>query len=185
MCDKKSVRLENIKQIRALNDPYRQEILSRIRLLGKPSTAKEIAVSMNEAPSKVNYHLKVLEKYNFVEIDHTDNINGIIAKYYKLTVHQYKFHGKGEHRTKEKDAEFISMVENMYDNAKINYINSIMQSLDKDDEESDSAGQLSTGKFYFNNEDIEEINAAFKRLSKNKKEGREVYSVFCSFIRED
>ena len=86
-------------------------------------------------------------------------------------MHQYDFPGKGEHRTKENVTEFISMVESLFDNTKINYINSIMQFSDKDDDEDDSTGQLTARKFYFNNEDIDEINTLFDRLLKNKKEG--------------
>ncbi len=182
MDDSKTLRLENIKQIRALSDPYRQEILAHIHLIGRPATAKEIAVSMKEAPSKVNYHLKVLEKYNFVKIDHTENINGIIAKYYALSAKRFGFEGKGQGRTKEKDAAFINMVETMYNTSKQNYINKIMLALDNDNEK--DKGQLASGKFYLSAEDIEQINSLFEKLSKNDKEGKEVHSVFMSIIKD-
>ena len=183
MENKKSLRLENIKQIRAMSDPYRQEIMSHISLIGRPATAKEIAVSMKEAPSKVNYHLKVLEKYNLVKIDHTENINGIIAKYYMLSANQYSFIDKNGDRTKEKDAAFINMIENMYNNSKQNYINKVMIALDSENDE--DKGQLASGKFYLSKADIEEINSLFDKLSKQDKAGKKVYSVFMSIISDN
>ena len=182
MNEKKATRLENIKQIRVLSDPYRQEILSHLGLLRIPSTAKEIAQSMGEPPSKINYHIKVLENYNFVDIDHTENINGIIAKYYKVAVKNYDFSGK-ESRTKEKDAAIVNMINNMYDNAKQNYISKVVKTVEANSKKEEA--QLLSGKLYLNKEDIEEINLLLERMFKNNKEGREIYSSFFSLVCDD
>ena len=182
MNDSKTLKIENIKQIRVISDPYRWEILSHIKLIGRPATSKEIAVSMKEAPSKINYHLKVLEKYNFVTIDHTENINGIIAKYYTLSAKRYDFTGEDKTRTKEKEAALLNMVEGMYNNSKQKYFNKAMMAQnDKCDED---MAQLLSAKFYLSKEDVEEINSMFEKLSNNKKEDKDVYSVFMSIIKE-
>ncbi|OWA37983.1 hypothetical protein B9G55_07295 [Saccharibacillus sp. O16] len=49
---------------------------------GRPATVKEVADRMGEVPAKVYYHVKKLESIGLVSIDHTEVINGIVAKYY-------------------------------------------------------------------------------------------------------
>jgi len=185
MSDAKSRVLDNIKEIRALNDPYRQEILSWMTLIGKPSTSKEIATAMKEAPSKVNYHLKVLEKYNFVEIDHTENINGIIAKYYKRTVTNFDFNLHDD-ESKSKEVAVISMLESLFNNARERHIGRVREVLKySDDEREEDKGLLSSTKLYLNKEEVTEFKNLIKKHLDNDKENRELYNVFVSFIKDE
>jgi len=152
-------------------------------LIGRPATSKEIAVAMKEAPSKVNYHLKVLEEYKFVEIDHTKTINGIIAKYYKITETRYDW-DKSEERSEDNDVAFIQMLESVFNNAKGNYLR-IMKNAMSHNETEKTKGMVSSVKYYLNKDEVREVTELFNRLEKNSKEGRELYSFFISMIKED
>lgn len=75
--------LETESEIRVALDHYRMKIMMVYNHEGKPLTVKQIADIMGDAHSKVHYHVKRLIGINLLELDHTKNINGIIAKYYR------------------------------------------------------------------------------------------------------
>lgn len=176
--------LDNIKEIRAINDPYRQEILFAMGVLDRPATSKEIATKMNEPPSKVNYHLKVLEKYNFVELDHTENINGIIAKYYKGVDLNLDLRVKDGESGRER--EVAHMIETVFNGARDQYLNRFMEISAKEDvEKKEEKGMLSSTLLYLTVEEAEELKNLFFKFSENKKDGRELYNFFLSFIKSD
>ncbi|QMS85313.1 winged helix-turn-helix domain-containing protein [Candidatus Xianfuyuplasma coldseepsis] len=77
--------LHTDKEVRIAFDPYRIKIL-RLFILhkGEAMTAKQVADHLGEPPSKINYHIKKLESIDILQLDHTENINGILAKYYVL-----------------------------------------------------------------------------------------------------
>lgn len=77
--------LKTLEEIKAFSDPYRLQILFTLKKLEKPSTVKQIADKMGETPAKVHYHVKKLEKFDILKLSHTEEINGIIAKYYDFT----------------------------------------------------------------------------------------------------
>lgn len=56
----------------------------------KPATVKQIADKLGEVPANIHYHVKKLEKSNIVSLDHTEEIRGIIAKYYKPTAERFE-----------------------------------------------------------------------------------------------
>ncbi|MEX1377416.1 MAG: helix-turn-helix domain-containing protein [Eubacteriales bacterium] len=186
MSEIKKRELNSIKEIRVLIDPYRQEILSRMNLMARPATSKEIATAMKEAPSKVNYHLKVLEEYDFVEIDHTENINGIIAKYYKRTITNFDINFKEDDDNHSKSIAAISMIESMFNNARDRHLGTLREKISQSDElEDKEKGMITTAKLYMNEEEVKELGDLISKYTKNSKEQRDLYSLFVSFIKQD
>ncbi len=45
---------------------------------------------MGEVPAKVHYHVKKLESAGILKLQHTKEINGIVAKFYQPTVDHSK-----------------------------------------------------------------------------------------------
>jgi len=82
--------LSTLDEIRAFSDPYRLEIISTLHQLRRPATVKQVAVKMGEVPAKVYYHMKKMEKVGLVRIVYTEEINGIIAKFYEPTAQIYR-----------------------------------------------------------------------------------------------
>ncbi|MEJ8307220.1 helix-turn-helix domain-containing protein [Saccharibacillus sacchari] len=82
MDKRESKMLNTVEEIKIYSDPYRLRILKTFLDFGRPATVKEVADRMGEVPAKVYYHVKKLESIDLVSIDHTEVINGIVAKYY-------------------------------------------------------------------------------------------------------
>ncbi len=45
---------------------------------------------MGEVPAKVHYHVKKLESAGILKLQHTKEINGIVAKFYQPTARSFK-----------------------------------------------------------------------------------------------
>lgn len=73
------------KELKIIMSPIRQKIIKIMSIEGKPITSKHIADKLNISPSSARHHIKQLEFLNIVENDHSKVINGITAKYLKLT----------------------------------------------------------------------------------------------------
>lgn len=56
-----------------------------MQIIGEPVTAKNIADRLGITPSSTKHHLEKLELIGLVELSHTKLINGIAAKYIKLS----------------------------------------------------------------------------------------------------
>lgn len=91
MIDKEKLKMKIKMKIKKLDDPkaikifantYRREILNIFNHSEEAMTVKEIADKIKEQPSKVHYHVKQLINIDLLKLDHTEVINGIVAKYY-------------------------------------------------------------------------------------------------------
>lgn len=82
---KKSITLSTQEELKIFMSPQRQKLLRQMGIEGKSMTPKAIADMLGVSPSSAQFHIKKLEKLGLVELDHTEIINGITAKYYQLT----------------------------------------------------------------------------------------------------
>lgn len=191
MSDDKVKVLKTIKEVRVFNDPYRKEILKTLSLLSRPATAKEVAVEMNESPSKINYHMGILLKYGFIDLHHTKNINGITAKYYNLAMDVVKVHMDNP-KNKDKALSAVQeMISSTFDNERDNYIKHLDKYIkdeegnEREDHPEEYFDFINTKKIYMNAQEYQEFTAFMKNLSDKDKKGREVYSLFSSLIKLD
>lgn len=65
--------------------PQRQRLLRQMERSGRPVTPKQLSSKLNISASSVQHHIKKLEALGVVQLDHTEKINGITARYYALT----------------------------------------------------------------------------------------------------
>jgi DNA-binding MarR family transcriptional regulator len=167
--------LSTLEEIRAFSDPYRLQILSHFENISRPATVKQIADLMKEIPSKVHYHVKKMEKYGLLHIVHTEEINGIVAKYYEPTAEEFiikhKKHGDSIDKVALSEAERTISI--LYDESKNMVIKQLgrMAELDK---EKDTKKDLYTGGFmsdeiYLTHEEAQEVSELLKTV--NKKYG--------------
>lgn len=73
------------KDLKIIMSPIRQKIMKVMHIEGKPVTSKYIADQLNITPSSARHHIKQLEELEIIETDHCEVINGITAKYLKIT----------------------------------------------------------------------------------------------------
>jgi len=77
--------LSTDKELKILMSPIRQKIIKIMSLEGKPITSKYIADKLNISPSSSQHHIKQLKQIGIIEFDHSEIINGITAKYLRLS----------------------------------------------------------------------------------------------------
>lgn len=79
----KSITLTTQKQLDIFMNPQRQRLLKALNITGRPMTSKELSDILGISSSSVSHHIKKLEQLGVVELDHTESIHGIQAKYYR------------------------------------------------------------------------------------------------------
>lgn len=90
---KKELLITKDEEVKIIFDPLRKRIMLAY-LKGKEAmTAKQVATLLDEAPSKINYHIKKLVDFGALELERTEDINGIIAKYYMTPYDSIMFKG--------------------------------------------------------------------------------------------
>ena len=177
--------ITTLKEIRVINDPYRQEIMTAISFIGEPATAKNIADFMGEPPSKVNYHVGILYKYGFIDLSHTDTINGIVAKFYKRSNSIFKIKIEGKNSQTKEIAALRDMVASTFDLARDRYIASVAKLSKSDNENDKDNGMLYSRKVYLSDEQVAELSEFIDRISENKKDSGKMYNLLVAFARTD
>jgi DNA-binding transcriptional ArsR family regulator len=81
---KKIIPLSTKEELSIYMSPQRQQLLRIMGIEGKPMTAKRIADRMGVSASSATLHINKLAALGIVEEDHTERINGILARYYRL-----------------------------------------------------------------------------------------------------
>lgn len=72
--------VDSAEQAKVLLNPLRGEILAH---LYEPASATEVAKAINEAPQRVNYHLKALEKAELVKRVGTRQVRNLVEVLYQ------------------------------------------------------------------------------------------------------
>lgn len=76
-----SYEIENIEQLRAIADMLRLLIIELLQ--SKPMTVTQLGEELGEAPAKVHYHVRELEKVGLLRLVETREKGGILEKYYQ------------------------------------------------------------------------------------------------------
>lgn len=79
--------IQDSETLKALADPLRMEIL---RLLKTPKTVKEIGQALHKHPTKLYYHVNMLEKCGVILVVETNVVSGIIEKKYQLAARNFQ-----------------------------------------------------------------------------------------------
>jgi DNA-binding transcriptional ArsR family regulator len=73
--------IENIEQLRAVADMLRLRIIALLQK--KPMTVTQLGEELEEAPAKVHYHVRELEKVGLLRLVERREKGGILEKYYQ------------------------------------------------------------------------------------------------------
>lgn len=184
--------LSSLEEIKAFSDPYRLQLLTTYRNFGQPATVKEVADYLKETPAKVHYHVKKLEKAGIIRLVYTQEINGIVAKYYEPTAERFvirhKEHGKELNKVIQNESQRI--VANFYNNSKNLVLEAMLNPNYYQDKER-LVEFISLDGFYLTQEEAKEFRDFLKKLNrkppKSPEEGRIKYHSFTVLvpIRED
>lgn len=130
---KDSITLKTMSEIKIISNPIRMKVLRNYYTLGKPATVKQMAVFMGEVPANIHYHVKKLVEINVLELHHTENVNGITAKFYLPVAKSIKIEDEDNTITDGYINEKEIIVSNIFDEGKKEFL-SALRELNSDDE---------------------------------------------------
>lgn len=77
------VKLTTKKELEIFMNPVRQQLLRQLEISKGPMTPKMLADKLGISASGVQHHIKKLISLGVILLDHTEQINGITASFYK------------------------------------------------------------------------------------------------------
>lgn len=83
--ERKNIILAEKKELEIFMNPTRQQLLREMERAGVPLTPKFLSDRLEISPSSVQFHIKKLESIGLLELDHTEMIHGITARFYRLS----------------------------------------------------------------------------------------------------
>lgn len=177
-----TITLKTLEEIRIFSDPYRMDIIDEFQRLDRPATVKEIADIMGEVPAKVYYHAKKLMSIGLLTLNHTQQINGITAKYYQA------FQGTIAVKRSETDtptqnvlSETQKLLGDIYEKNKQRFLS--MVSIDN------SKAHISNQTVYLTKEEVEQFLEMINQFCENHKQPQshteqDKYEFFTSIVKE-
>ncbi|MFK7803445.1 MAG: helix-turn-helix domain-containing protein [Anaerolineae bacterium] len=84
---KDHILISNLEQLKAISDPLRLKLFEEIRTAnqqGELQTIRKAAETLQTSHAKLYYHVKQLEKHEFIYVADTVMISGIAEKYYAV-----------------------------------------------------------------------------------------------------
>ena len=74
--------VEDLETLKVLADPLRLRIRE---LMAHPTTVKQVATELEMPPTKLYYHINLLEKHGLIVLVDTRIVSGIIEKHYQIS----------------------------------------------------------------------------------------------------
>lgn len=79
--------IDNLETLKVIADQMRKRILEQF---DKPSTVKEVAHMLGTSPSKLYYHVNLLEEHGLLVVTDTRIVSGIIEKQYQAAARTFR-----------------------------------------------------------------------------------------------
>ena len=80
-----------LETLRALTDRHRLQIMeSFARYGGKPRTVKDVARELGQAPTKLYYHVNLLEQHGLLVVAGSRLVSGIVEKRYRPAAREFR-----------------------------------------------------------------------------------------------
>lgn len=79
--------ITSLDTLRVFADPLRQQILDCVR--DEPRTVKQIAAQLKRQPTKLYYHINLLEEHQLIRVTETRIVSGIIEKQYRAAARRF------------------------------------------------------------------------------------------------
>lgn len=84
----KEITITDLDALKVIADPLRSQILEL--LTHEPLTVNQLSDKLGLAPSKLYYHVNMLEKHNFMQVVDTSIHGNIIEKHYWITAYNFE-----------------------------------------------------------------------------------------------
>lgn len=181
--------ISTTEELKVFSDPFRLSILHVFREHKEPMTVTQCAEVLGEFPSKVLYHVKKLLSIDVLALDHIEVVNGINAKFYKLT--KSKFSVSIKEDTEDVVKKNIQLVNNItisqMEQFKTDFITMSHMALKKRTGERHDVGWFSYNKVNLTKEqfyDLEKLMIDFIEKNTEKAEDKNEYTVAFGIARK-
>lgn len=180
--------LTTLEEVQVISVPYRIKILNCMYSFKVPVTVKNIADKMGETPAKIHYHIKKMEQVGIVKLVYTENIKGIMAKFYEPVAEQFHLNHK-EGMDKDK-LQFLSetqkTIASIFDESKSHFLNQI-DAASKNPEGMKHNGLIRNDDIYLTQEEFKniqtEVNEIYRKYSQGANQpGKIKYKTFFGMI---
>lgn len=166
--------ISSAEEIKIFSDPFRLNIINTFRDHDKPLTVTGCADLLGETPAKVLYHVKKLLSIDVLTLDHIEIVNGINAKYYKLTHNKFNISIKDDtDDVLKKNVEYINNIMiSQVEQFKMDFITMSQTAIKNKLQGKHDVGWFSYNKLYLSEEEFLELeNMVVEYIeSKNTKQ---------------
>jgi DNA-binding transcriptional ArsR family regulator len=80
--------IEDLETLKTIADPLRTQILER--LVDEPKTVKEVAADLGLTPSRLYYHVNLLEGHGLIRVVDQRLVGNLVEKVYRATAYKFK-----------------------------------------------------------------------------------------------
>jgi DNA-binding transcriptional ArsR family regulator len=80
--------IRDLETLKVLSDPLRWQIIEMLTV--KPQTVKQLAEKLGLAPSKLYYHINLIENHGLIQVVGTRLVSGIIEKHYQTIAPEFE-----------------------------------------------------------------------------------------------
>lgn len=105
--------ITSLETLKVFSDPLRQQIIET--LLDGSKTVKQIAAELDLAPTKLYYHVNLLEQHQLIAVTETRIVSGIIEKQYQASARRFRLERSlltpGQSGTSAVDTVIDAMIE--------------------------------------------------------------------------
>jgi Helix-turn-helix domain len=126
--------MTNVQTVRVLFHPRRLKIIEALE--GPPRTVKQIAAELKTNPTKLYYHIKLLEAHHLIQVVDTRVVSGIIEKQYQVAAHHYILDPSLHVSYQNRQSALETLLSSIWDETKRDIRNSVEDgSIDLSDQE--------------------------------------------------
>jgi DNA-binding transcriptional ArsR family regulator len=79
--------IKDRETLKVITDPLRAQIMEAATL--EPLTVKQVAVRLGLSPSKLYYHVNMLEKFGFIRVVETNRVGNMLEKTFQTVASQF------------------------------------------------------------------------------------------------
>ena len=154
----KRIKLNTKNELNIYMNPVRQELLRALSIAQSPLTPKMLADKLRISASGVQHHLNKLMSLELVELDHTEVINGITAKFYKAAAVTVQIGlGREDETAPQRQALMQESIARTYDGFRVRAKEIMEREGTKDEDALARWGDVLTGVLHLQEKEAEEL----------------------------
>src|SRR5215213_2956379 len=104
--------IDSLETLKVIADPLRKRIMEHF---DTPKTVKEVAKLLGTTPSKLYYHVNLLEEHGLLRVTDTRIVSGIIEKHYQIAAIRFRVKSDLLSPIQDDDENLNTMLANMLD----------------------------------------------------------------------